>query len=100
MIKTGETDASVEAFFEVSGHPLLEQMGIISEDGIILRRNISSAGKSRAYINDTIVNIQSLSEIGRSLVDMHGQHEHQSLLPADNQRDPAGSLWKTPGQES
>lgn len=86
MIKTGETDASVEALFEVSGHPLLEQMGIISEDGIILRRSISSAGKSRAYINDTIVNIQSLSEIGRSLVDMHGQHEHQSLLPADNQR--------------
>lgn len=86
MIKTGETDASVEALFEVSGHPLLEQMGITPEDEIILRRSISSAGKSRAYINDTIVNIQSLSEIGRSLVDMHGQHEHQSLLSTDNQR--------------
>ena len=60
MIKTGEKDASVEALFEVSGHPLLEQLGITSEDGIILRRSISSAGKSKAYINDTIVNIQSL----------------------------------------
>ncbi len=86
MIKTGKEDASVEAFFEISDHPLLKEMGIISEDGIILRRNISAAGKSRAYINDTIVNIQSLSDIGRALVDMHGQHEHQSLLSADNQR--------------
>jgi len=86
MIKTGKNEASVEAFFEISGHPLLEQMGIISEEGVILRRNISSAGKSRAYINDSIVNIQSLFEIGRALVDMHGQHEHQSLLSTDNQR--------------
>lgn len=95
MIKTGENEASVEAFFEVSDRPhgsepqrLLEQMGIMCEDGIILRRNIyiSSAGKSRAYINDTIVNIQSLCDIGRALVDIHGQHEHQSLLSTDNQR--------------
>lgn len=95
MIKTGENEASVEAFFEVSDRPhgsepqrLLEQVGIMCEDGIILRRNIyiSSAGKSRAYINDTIVNIQSLCEIGRALVDIHGQHEHQSLLSTDNQR--------------
>lgn len=95
MIKTGKNEASVEAFFEVSDRPhgsepqrLLEQMGIMCEDGIILRRNIyiSSAGKSRAYINDSIVNIQSLCDIGRALVDIHGQHEHQSLLSTDNQR--------------
>ncbi|MBI4684071.1 MAG: DNA repair protein RecN [Nitrospirae bacterium] len=86
VIRTGREEASVEAFFEVSGHPLLEHMGILSDDGVILRRNVSSAGKSRAYINDTMVNLQSLSEIGRSLVDMHGQHEHQSLLSSDNQR--------------
>ena len=61
-------------------------MGIISEDGIIIRRNIASAGKSRAYINDSLVNIQSLSAIGKPLVDMHSQHEHQSLLSTDNQR--------------
>lgn len=93
MIKTGKSEASVEAFFEASDRPhgiesqrLLEQMGIICEDGIILRRNMSSAGKGRAYINDTIVNIQSLCDIGRALVDIHGQHEHQSLLSTDTQR--------------
>ncbi|MEK7742664.1 MAG: DNA repair protein RecN, partial [Nitrospirota bacterium] len=86
MIKSGKDEASVEAFFEVSGHPMLTEMGLISEDGIVIRRNISSAGKSRAYINDSLVNIQSLSAIGKTLVDMHGQHEHQSLLSTDNQR--------------
>jgi len=86
MIKSGKDEASVEAFFEVSGHPMLTEMGITSEDGIIIRRNISSSGKGRAYINDSLVNIQSLSAIGKTLVDMHGQHEHQSLLSTDNQR--------------
>lgn len=85
MIKAGENDASVEAFFEVSNSAILEQMGIPCEDGIILRRNISAAGKGRAYINDTIVNIQSLSETGKTLVDIHGQHEHQSLLFPEHQ---------------
>jgi DNA repair protein RecN (Recombination protein N) len=87
MIKTGKEDAFVEAFFEIPEHPMLQQKGIIAEDGLIIRRNISSAGKSRAYINDVIVSLQSLSEIGRSLVDMHGQHEHQSLLSGENQRN-------------
>ncbi len=86
MIKSGKDEASVEAFFEVSEHPALREMGIISEDGIVIRRNISSSGKSRAYINDSLVSIQSLSAIGKTLVDMHGQHEHQSLLSTDNQR--------------
>lgn len=86
LIKNGKDEASVEAFFEISGHPMLREMGIIPEDGIVIRRNISSSGKSRAYINDSLVNIQSLSAIGKTLVDMHGQHEHQSLLSTDTQR--------------
>lgn len=87
MIKTGKNEASVEALFEVSKHPMLEDLGIVHDDGIVIRRNLSSGGKSRAYINDTIVNVQSLSDIGRSMVDMHGQHEHQSLLSSDKQRE-------------
>ena len=47
MIKSGKDEASVEAFFEVSEHPILREMGIISGRRIIIRRNISSAGKSR-----------------------------------------------------
>jgi DNA repair protein RecN (Recombination protein N) len=85
MIKTGAGEASVEASFEADGHPLLERLGIPAEDGIIIRRQISAAGKTRAYINDTAVSVQGLAELGRTLVDIHGQHEHQSLLSPENQ---------------
>lgn len=86
MIKSGKEEAVVEAFFDVSDHHLLTGMGINSDEGIIVRRHLSSSGKSRAYINDSIVSIQSLSDLGRSLVDMHGQHEHQSLISTENQK--------------
>jgi DNA repair protein RecN (Recombination protein N) len=85
MIKTGSREATVEAYFAVPRHPVLDNLGIASEDGIIIRRNISSTGKTKAYINDTMVNVQSLAELGRTLVDIHGQHEHQSLLSTDHQ---------------
>jgi DNA repair protein RecN (Recombination protein N) len=85
MIKTGRTEASVEAYFAVRDLPALEALGIASGDGIIIRRNLSSSGKTRAYINDTMVSVQSLAELGRALVDIHGQHEHQSLLSTDHQ---------------
>lgn len=85
MIRTGKSETTVEAFFDVPAPPSLEKLGIAAEDGVILRRQLSSTGKGRAYINDTMVNVQTLVEVGRSLVDIHGQHEHQSLLSTDNQ---------------
>jgi DNA repair protein RecN (Recombination protein N) len=85
-IKTGKSETTVEAYFDVIAGLYLERLGIPAGDGVILRRNLSAGGKSRAYINDTMVNVQTLLEIGRSLVDIHGQHEHQSLLSSDNQR--------------
>lgn len=85
MVKTGSDGASVEAYFDITGHPLLEDMGIESSEGITIRRNISPSGKTRAYLNDTMVNVQTLAGLGRTLVDMHGQHEHQSLLSAESQ---------------
>ena len=85
MIKTGQKEASVEAYFETNGHPLLEELGINPTGGLIIRRILSSSGKTRAYINDTMVSVQSLSALGRVLVDMHGQHDLQSLLSTDKQ---------------
>jgi DNA repair protein RecN (Recombination protein N) len=85
MIKTGSKEALVEAYFEMPRHPLLDRLGIDSSGGVIIRRNISAAGKARAYINDTMVNVQTLAELGKTLVDIHGQHDHQSLLSTDNQ---------------
>jgi len=87
MIKTGAESASVEALFEGNQRALefLKTLGIESEKDIILRRTISAGGKGRAYINDIMTGIQSLAGVGKLLVDIHGQHEHQSLLSSENQ---------------
>lgn len=86
LIKAGEKEATVQAYFELEDSSAFPEIGIDVSEGIVLRRIISSSGKSRAYINDSMVTLQTLSEVSRSLVDIHSQHEHQSLLTADKQR--------------
>ncbi len=85
MIMTGHEQATVEAFFDIRDHPVTEELGIDTSEGILLRRTISKAGKTRAYINDTMVNLASLARLGATLVDVHGQHEHQSILGSEHQ---------------
>ncbi len=85
MVKTGSSEAVVEVFFDDRDNSVLEGLGIPSPDGVLIRRTVSAAGRSRAYVNDTMVTVQSLAELGRTLVDVHGQHEHQSLLNPESQ---------------
>jgi DNA repair protein RecN (Recombination protein N) len=80
MIRTGQKEAHIEAYFDATHHPMLDELSIDSSDGIIIRRGIGLQGKGRAYANDVPVSVQTLSSIGTSLVDIHGQHEHQGLL--------------------
>ncbi len=101
LIRSGEKEAVIQAYFEVERFNELPDIGIDIPDGLILRRSISVTGKSRAYINDTMVSLQSLAEIGKSLVDIHGQHEHQSLLSVDKHRlfiDSYGKLQEDRGK--
>ena len=86
MIRSGEKEASVQACFEINDAVSLPDIGIDISEDIVLRRTLSTSGKSRAFINDTMVTLNTLSEIGKSLVDIHSQHEHQSLLKAEKQR--------------
>jgi len=93
-VRSGEKEAVVAAFFDVSKGLLnpatknfLNDFGITVDDGLILKRIVSSQGKSRAFVNGSMVNVQTLSDISRSIIDVHGQYEHQSLLTADNQLD-------------
>lgn len=58
----------------------LEQQELITEDELILRRVIDNQGRSRAYINGAPTTVSQLRELGAMLVDIHGQHAHQSLL--------------------
>lgn len=57
-----------------------------ADDTCILRRIITAQGKSRAWINGSPANLTQLRELGEQLVDIHGQHEHQSLMKKDAQR--------------
>jgi DNA repair protein RecN (Recombination protein N) len=86
LIKSGAKEASVQAYFELDDYSFLPDIGIDMSEGVFLRRVLTSGGKSRAYMNDTMVTLQTLSESSRLLVDIHSQHEHQSLLTVDKQR--------------
>ncbi len=56
------------------------------QDELILRRTIDQTGRSRGFINGTVVTLSQLRELGSLLIDIHGQHAHQSLLQTDQQR--------------
>lgn len=85
LVRSGEKEADVQAYFDLEGEGI-SGLGIDVSDELILRRSIVHTGKSRAYINDTMVSLQSLLNVGSSIVDIHGQHEHQSLLSIEKQK--------------
>jgi len=85
MIRTGADCAIVEAVFEIKPkNPIeknLSELGILcNEDQLIIRREISSKGSGKCFLNDRLVTLANLKFIGDLLADLHGQHEHQSLL--------------------
>ena len=91
LIRTGADKAIVEGVFEAGSRPelaeQLDERGIdVDDETVVLRREISAAGRTRAWINGTTVTAGVLAEIGRRLVDLHGQHEAQTLLDEDSQR--------------
>ncbi|MFH1335565.1 MAG: DNA repair protein RecN [Candidatus Zixiibacteriota bacterium] len=84
-VRTGFDAATIEAVFELqrdqNEKATLEELGItVVDDSILIRREILSKGQSKCYVNDRLVTLSSLKSIGDRLADLHGQHEHQSLL--------------------
>ncbi|MEW6583980.1 MAG: DNA repair protein RecN [Nitrospirota bacterium] len=94
LVRSGEKEAVVQAYFEISDYRPPSDIDMNLSDELILRRSVSASGRSRAFVNDTMVSLQSLAEIGKCLVDIHGQHEHQSLLSVDRHRDFLDSFGK------
>ncbi len=92
LVRTGAERASVEGAFDLAGRadlraPLAES-GVEPEDGrLVLKREVQVSGRSRAWANGSPVTVGVLAAIGRKLVDLHGQHETQSLLQPEAQRD-------------
>ncbi|HEY0025418.1 MAG TPA: DNA repair protein RecN [Longimicrobium sp.] len=92
VVRAGEDRASVEGVFDVAGREdvdrILDERGIDpDEDGVlVLKREVAAAGRNRAWVNGSPTTAAVLGELGRALVDLHGQHEHQTLLKRDEQR--------------
>ncbi|WP_336780697.1 DNA repair protein RecN [Paenibacillus illinoisensis] len=90
LIRYGCDKAEMEALFEMEqGHPVwetLEKLGIHCEpeEHLVIRRELNTQGKSTSRINGQLVNLTMLREVGEKLINIHGQHEHQSLLRAES----------------
>jgi DNA repair protein RecN (Recombination protein N) len=88
MVREGAAKADISADFALTpaATAWLEQNEFGTEDGALLRRVIDNAGRSKAYINGIAATAGQLRELGELLVDIHGQHAHQSLLKQEAQR--------------
>ena len=111
LIRAGCERAEVGAEFDLQDSPAasawLREQDVDGAEGLLLRRVLDGSGRSRAYVNGSPVTVQQLREVGESLLDIHGQHAHQSLLRADAQRglldsharlaplaDEVGAAWR------
>jgi len=96
-VRPGAPRAVVEAVFDLSASPAssispaasaAQELGIDLEDEqLIIRRDINAEGKNRAWANGSPTTVGALARLGEVLVDLHGQHEAQSLLKPAQQRD-------------
>ena len=83
LVRTDTEEAEVEALFDIADTPgtvaVLEAAGIEVSDELVIKRVVQRAGRNRIYINGSLATLVTLSEVGRSLIDVYGQSEHQSL---------------------
>jgi DNA repair protein RecN (Recombination protein N) len=91
LVRPGAERATVEGVFDLGGHSdlisLVDEHGIDTDgDTLVLKREIAASGRGRAWVNGTPVTATILAEIGRALVNLHGQHEAQTLLDDESQR--------------
>lgn len=92
LVRTGADKATVEGVFDVGERrdllAALDARGIESDGTLVLKREVPAAagGRARAWVNGSPVTASLLAEIGRALVNVHGQHEAQALLEPDAQQ--------------
>jgi DNA repair protein RecN (Recombination protein N) len=90
-VRPGASKSVVEGAFEgidAATRRRIEELGLDVEDGrVVVRREVSAEGRSRAWVNGSPTTAAVLAQLGALLVDLHGQHETQSLLHAEAQRE-------------
>jgi DNA repair protein RecN (Recombination protein N) len=91
VVRHGAHRAEINATFSTTGQAEVErwlvERDLDAGDQCVLRRVIGRDGRSKAYVNGSLATLQDVRELGQMLVDIHGQHEHQSLTRRDAQRD-------------
>lgn len=91
VVRHGCKRADITVNFELTDLPeaqaWLEENELDDDNQCLIRRTIAAEGRSKGFINGSPVPMQSLRALGELLVDIHGQHEHQSLMRADTQRE-------------
>ncbi len=107
QIRFGEEEAQLEASFEIPlTHPLLKRLrdqGVLGaqDSQLVIRRVIARSGRNRVYLNGTMSPVHALEDFGGTLIDIHGQHDQQSLLSNSVQLDAVdafGRLQELRGQ--
>ncbi|HET8623163.1 MAG TPA: DNA repair protein RecN [Gemmatimonadales bacterium] len=103
-VRPGAAKTVVEGAFESLDSATrlgVERLGLdVDDERLVIRREISAEGRSRAWVNGSPTTASVLSELGGLLVDLHGQHETQSLLHADAQRDILDSFSQAGGDRA
>ena len=103
QIRSGEDEAQLEAAFQLPDtHPLLQRLRLQdiigqNESELILRRVLSRSGRHRVYVNGSLRPLRVLEDLGGTLVDIHGQHEQQSLLATSKQLDALDAFGRLHG---
>jgi DNA repair protein RecN (Recombination protein N) len=89
LIRSGTEDAAVEAIFDISLRPEVQQSlldaGMEAGSELLVKRSISRSGKNRIFINGSMATLALLTDITSRLINIYGQHESQTLLRTDNQ---------------
>ena len=87
VVRKGADKSVVEGIFEITGNKKVQNVLVKNEiennAELIVRREVSLKGTNRCFLNDTPVTLNLIKEVGDLLVDLHGQHEHQSLLRSE-----------------
>ncbi len=106
LIREGSDEAQVEALFDISGasgsglDDLLAEAGYPASDELVIKRVVQRAGRNRVYINGGLSTLVTLTEVGRRLIDIYGQSEHQSLARSDEHVEVLDSFGDLSGLRS
>ena len=86
LVRSGAEKCIVEGLFEADSEGEDDGVSVFEDGQLILRREIRAQGRSRSFVNGAALPFKNLHRLGRQLVDLHGQHEHQTLLDVENHR--------------